>query len=109
MTTRPYSKDLRERVIYYVKDTKNQASASRLFKVSTSTVSRWWARYQQEGKVEALKRQGSKGKISLNQLQQYVEQNPNSTLSEIGKIFKVSNCAIHNRLKELGFSYKKSL
>jgi transposase len=52
-------------------------------------------------------RGGSKGKLDPSQLEEYAKQNPNQTLEEIGKAFGVSDCAIHKRLKALGFKYKK--
>ena len=107
MTTSPYSTDLRIRVIEHIKSGKTQASASRTFRISTSAVSRWWERYIKSGTLKAKPRLGSKGKVDVKALEKYVRLNPNTTLSELGVMFGVSACAIHNRLRELGFSYKK--
>lgn len=102
-----YSLDLKERVIAYIKSGNNQKTASKIFKVSTSSVNRWWLSYKKENKIVSKPRLGSKGKINPQELKSYVEANANKTLSEISKQFKVSACAIHKRLKKLGYSYKK--
>lgn len=49
---------------------------------------------------------GSKGKINP---ENYVETNSDKILLEIASKFGVSTCAVYKRLKQLGFSYKKSL
>lgn len=102
-----YSLDLRERVIAYIKAGNDQKTTSKIFKISTSSVNRWWLRYQKENVIGPKPRLGSKGKINLQELKAYVEANEDKTLSEMSKLFKVSICAIYKRLKKLGFSYKK--
>lgn len=107
MTKKAYSNDLRSRVIEYIKLGNTQRSAVELFKISKSAVNRWWLRYKNDGVLIAKVKGGSKGKINLSKLIEYVGANPDKTLTEIGKEFGASNCAIHKRLKKLGFSYKK--
>ena len=109
MTSKAYSNDLRSRVIEYIKTGNSQKSAAALFKIGKSAVSKWWLRYKQEGSMVSKPRGGSKGKIDPTKLKQYVESNPDKTLEEIGKEFGASDCAIHKRLRKLGFSYKKRL
>ena len=109
MTTSPYSLDLRERVISHIREGNNQKATSDIFKVSKSTVSRWWIRYISEGELAAKKRPGRKGKINKEQLIMYVESNPDKTLADISAVFEVSIWSIHFWLKKLGFSYKKKL
>jgi transposase len=105
--TRVYSLDLRERVINHIKSGNSQKATVEIFKVSKSTVSRWWIRYKNDGEFGAKKRLGSKGKINKEQLVIYVEANPDKTLAEISTIFNVSIWTIHFWLKKLGFRYKK--
>jgi len=107
MTTSPYSTDLRIRVIERIKSGETQISTSRLYKVSTSAVSRWWNRYKNSKIVSAKPRLGSKGKVDPEKLKKYIESNPDTNLKNLGILFGVSACAIHNRLKAMGFSYKK--
>ena len=107
MQKRQYSVDLRERVIAYIEAGNDQKRTSKTFKISTSSVNRWWLRYQKENVISPKPRLGSKGKINIQELKAYVEANEDKTLSEMSKLFKVSICAIYKRLKKLGFSYKK--
>ncbi len=107
MRRKTYSNDLRERVIEHVKAGHTHRETAALFKIAKSSVTNWWGRYQQEGSMKSKARGGSKGRINLSQLKEYVEENPNRTLKEIGQVFGVSDCAIHKRLKQLGFVYKK--
>jgi transposase len=107
MSTKAYSNDLRERVINHIKSGSSQASAVRLFKIGKSAVSRWWIRYKKENVMTALPKLGSKGRIDIHSLKNYVIANPDKNLIEVGKEFKVSGTAIYKRLKKVGFSYKK--
>ncbi|KKB96247.1 Transposase [Candidatus Arcanobacter lacustris] len=107
MTTKSYSNDLRLRVIDQIKSGMKQKMVSQLFAVSINAVNRWWLRYKKEGSLVSKIRGGSKGKLDPLELEKYVKSNPNQTLEEIGKVFGVSDCAIHKRLKALGFRYKK--
>jgi transposase len=102
-----YSLDLRERVIDHIKGGNNQRTTSKLFKVSTSTVSLWWIRYQKEGHVRPRKLLGSKGKIDTEILIKMIEEDGDKTLAEMGLICKVSASAISQKLRRLGYSYKK--
>ncbi|WP_084024545.1 IS630 transposase-related protein [Holospora obtusa] len=47
MTKKHYSLDLSERVIEYIKLGNTQNTTSKIFKVSKSSVSRWWIGYQE--------------------------------------------------------------
>ncbi|WP_021827412.1 IS630 transposase-related protein [Holospora obtusa] len=49
MTKKQYSLDLMKRVIEYIKLGSNQNATSKIFKVSKSSVNRWWIRYQEAG------------------------------------------------------------
>ena len=84
MTTSPYSTDLRIRVIERIKSGETQISTSRLYKVSTSAVSRWWNRYKNSKIVSAKPRLGSKGKVDPEKLKKYIESNPDTNLKNLG-------------------------
>lgn len=107
MTTKAYSNDLRLRVIENIKSGMKQKMVAQLFVVSVNAVNRWWLRYKKEGSLVSKRRGGSKGKLDPLRLEEYVKLHPNQTLKEIGNRFGVSDCAIHKRLKALGFRYKK--
>ena len=63
-----YSLGLKERVIAHIKSGNDQKTTSKIFKVSTSSVNRWWLRYQKENKITPKPCLGSKGKISPKEL-----------------------------------------
>ncbi len=107
MINKSYSKDLRVSLVEYLKEGNSQASASKIYKISTSTVNRWWLIYKNENRVSCKARGGSKGKIDPLSLAKFVEKNPDKTLSEIGLEFGIKASSVYYRLKSLNFSYKK--
>ena len=107
MRTSPYSIDLREKVIKFLEAGNTKASASRVFNLNISTVSRWHERYQETGNFSAKKRPGAKSKIDQEALLEYVASNPDATLKEISKQFMVSLWGIYYWFQKLGINYKK--
>jgi transposase len=107
MTTKSYSTDLRKRVIEYLQEGGNYKEASLIFKVSISALGRWYRRYKKGKSYEAKKRGGSRRKIDLKMLEQYVQANPDMSLKQASGEFHVSAFTISYWLKKLGYSYKK--
>jgi transposase len=107
MTTSPYSKDLRERVIKFVEAGNSQKSASELFKLNPSTISRWWLRYKREGHYRPRVRIGKAPRVSVESLKNYIEAHPNFKTSDMGRYFNMSGAGAFYWLKKLGYSYKK--
>jgi transposase len=107
--TKNYSNDLRQRVIEYLDAGNGYASASNLFKVSISAIGRWYRKYKQEGTYLPKKRGGSKIRIDLNKLEEYVKSNEDMTLKKSAQKFGVSIFTISYWLKRLGYSYKKKI
>ena len=105
--TKSYSNDLRKRVIEYLDCGENYEEASKLFRVSVSAIGRWYRRYKEEGNYQAKIRGGSKKKIDLNELEEYVKANKNMTLKETAKKFNVSSFTISYWVSKLGYSYKR--
>ena len=54
---RPYSQDLRERVIAALEAGETQAEVAERFEVHKSTLEKWWYRYQATGTCAALPHQ----------------------------------------------------
>ena len=104
---RAYNIDLRKKVIVFILAGSSQKKASETINLNKSTVNRWWLRYNREGNVNPRKNLGSKPKLKVAQLIEYVEKHPDSRLCDIGLKFNVSAISIHRYLKKLGFSYKK--
>lgn len=107
MSTSPYSKDLRKRVIDYIESGNSQVQAAKLFCLNGSTVNRWWLRYQKEGHYKPRVRPGAKVKIDAAALEEAVKSNPDVKAEDLAKLYKVNKWTICRWLKKLGFSYKK--
>ena len=107
MSTSPYSLDLREKVIKFVTAGNSQRAAARVFDISKTTVSTWFIRYKKEGNYYPKKRLGAQSKMDMSQFIKYVEDNPNSTTSEIGRRFDMTHGGAHYWLRKLAFGYKK--
>ncbi len=109
MSTSPYSLDLREKVINYIKNGNSQKSATEVFNLHRNTVNRWIMRYKKEGHYNERQRPGFKSKINKSEVESFVQNNPDVKLTEVGKKFGVSSGHAGRILKQLGFTYKKNL
>ena len=107
MTTSPYSKDLRKKIIAYLDKGKTQKEASEVFGVHRNTISRWNVRYRNEGNYAARVRLGPKSRVDIKAVELFVKNNPDIKLSDIGNKFGISGWHAGRLLKKLGFSYKK--
>lgn len=107
MSTSPYSQDLREKVINYIEKGNSQRSAAKIFDIHENTISRWKVRKKKEGTILAKVRLGFKSKVDKQQLEEFVKNNSNITLKDIGKKFGITGTQVGRILKKLGYSYKK--
>lgn len=107
--SKPYSVDLRKRVLEYIEETKDKVKASQLFKVGIATIYRWIARKTQTGSVTPSRKKSYKKKIDNEKLVAYVTQNPDHFLSEIANHFGTTLQAIFYALKRLKITRKKRL
>ena len=107
MTTSPYSKDLRKKVINYLNKGKSQKEASEVFGVHRNTISRWINRCKKEGNYAAKKRLGRKSRLDYQKVECFVQSNGDVKLSDIGTTFSISKGYAAVLLQKLGFSYKK--
>ena len=113
---RPTSIDLRERVVAArVEDGQSMGKIAERFRMPKSTVQNILRRYKQAGTV-APKAHGGGRKPSfspkaLQCLERDVVDHPDATLEELRERsgVSVSLVAYHKRLKQLGFTRKKSL
>lgn len=106
---RPYSVDLRKRVLEYIEETKDKTKASQLFKVGIATIYRWIARKTQTGNLEPSRSKAYKKKIDDQKLIAYLEQHPDHFLSEIAAHFNTTLQAIFYALRRLKITRKKRL
>ena len=102
MTTSPYSNDLRKKVINYLNQGKSQKEASKVFGIHRNTLSRWETRYRKEGSYAARPRLGCKSKLSYSEVELFVQDNPDTKLSNIGSKFAIAIAKL-----KLAIKYKK--
>ena len=106
---KPYSVDLRKRVLQHLERFPNRKEASRLFQLSIETVYRWLRCKKNEGRIQPLKRKYAFKRIDDQALIDYVQAHPDHFLSEIAKEFKVSLQSIFYALRRLKITRKKRL
>jgi len=117
---KPYSLDLRERIVAYVDGDHSAREAARVFGVSASTAIRLVSAQRGDGNLMP-KRQGrapgTAGKLAPHQdfLVARVKSEPDITLRELAVALedavglRVDLSSIHRALDRAGFSYKKRL
>src|SRR5258707_5823569 len=113
---RPYSEDLRKRIIAAKRAGKSSAEVARRFAVSQRTVERYWERYEQKGhcrvkQIGGYRRSRLAGHEKV--VASWIEAQPDLSLEELclrcQKELDValSVSALWHGLKALGLSYKK--
>lgn len=107
---KPYSDDLRGRVIGYVKSGHTKAEASRMFSVSYRTIERWMNAYHTTGKsvAKSAGRPQGTGKVDAAKLEASVNADSDKTLKDRGKEFGVSAAALCKAMQRLKISHKKN-
>ncbi len=85
------SLDLRQKVISYVGSGHSCVCAARIFWIGKSTLHRWILRKRENGNINPLPHGGGfPSKINAVDFKQYVADNPDKTLQEMGKFFGIS-------------------
>jgi transposase len=112
-----YSIDSRKRVLAAYDSNKYSLNQiAKQFQVTTRWIQKLRQQRQQEGSIAPRpqnqgRRPAFRG-VNLEQLNNFVEENPDSTLGQIKEYFSGKvNCsivAIDNTLKRLGWRYKKN-
>ena len=114
---KPYSKDLRLRVLAAVDRGMPRKEVSRIFGVSEPTIRRYLGLRRQRGAVDAKPPSGPparKGRALEAALPGQVSRNPDLTLEEHRELFydehgtEVSTASVSRALKRLGLPLKKS-
>lgn len=102
-----YSQDFRRKVIEYVNKGNSCHNASMKFEIVSNTVRNWYKRYKLEGHFSPRKVGGKKGRVSAEEVANYVKNNPNFISSEMGRHFGMTGPGALYWLQKLGYSYKK--
>lgn len=102
-----YSEDLRLRALNYVEQGGSIKEACLLFLVSRSSFQRWRLRRKHTGSLKPQGRTRSPYKLDNERLIHYIEQHPDTYLSEIAAHFNVTIPCISIALKRLKITRKK--
>ena len=106
---KPYSLDLRERVVRAVNDGKRHSEIAEMFRIGVATVRRW-VKLSKNGllkpKVPIVTRPR---KVDYMMVKQWVNNNPDKTLKEIGRECNTNDTAILYILRKLNITYKKTI
>jgi transposase len=115
---KPYSEDLRLRIVKALRDGTSKSAAARLFSVSLSSVKRY-ARIAEQGMSLAPRKGGGRppktDETTRKLLEEDVKECPGATVSErrrflqsaTGKSLSIST--VRRLLKRMGFSRKKGV
>jgi len=104
---RAYALDLRKRVVKFVSNGGTKAEAARRFALGRRTVYRYLAAAQ-TGTLSPKTSWGHWRKLDPQKLRAHVRKHPDATLRELQTVFGVSCQAIWVRLRQLGFTLKKT-
>lgn len=102
-----YSEDYRKRVNEYLDEGHTWTEAQKVFKISTTAISRWRKKYKETGEVKDAPPRRTFKKLEPEKLKGYVEKHPDAYLKEIGEVFGCSDTAVRKALKRLGITRKK--
>ena len=113
---RPYSVDLRERIVQAVVEGASVRSVAQRFAVSAPTVSRYVAKHRNEATLQPKTAPGAKKRLSPDQLtalENALQNQPDATLQERRLWLEkehgvcVSVATVHRILVQQGYTYKK--
>ena len=102
-----YSKDIRQKVIEYLKSGHTQREARETFHISIAAINRWHQLYTKTGKLEDKKPCRSFKKLDPDKLRAYVEKHPDAYLKEIGEAFGCTDTSVRKAFFRLGITRKK--
>ena len=114
---KPYSQDLRERVIAALEAGKTQAEVAAQFDIHKSTLEKWWYRWRETGSCEALPANpGPQRKLQAAEsfIRAEVKKHPDISLAELcervaeAKGIRASQSMMCRELQILNLPLKKS-
>ena len=113
---RPTSIDLRKRVVAArVEDGQSMGQIAERFKIPKGTVQNIIEHHRETGRVEPKPQNAGRKpavtKRDLKRLERTVQEHPDASLEDLRDRcgLSVSVVTVHNKLKQLGFTRKKSL
>ncbi len=114
--TRPYSNDLRERVVSAVQAGESCRAVASRFDVAVSSVVKWHQRYRSTGSVAPSKIGGYRKRVLAEHLEfihEQIKQTPHLTLHRMKDLLAergviVSHQAVWRFLRDEGLRFKKN-
>ena len=109
-----YCETFREIVLEFEKKpskatkTERIKKATKNFKVSTRTIHSWFQIRKERGNLKRKKAVWQPRKINDQELNDYVQKNPDKYLREIASHFKVSAMTVQRRLVKMEITRKKN-
>lgn len=101
-----YDKKFREKTIEYYEKGHTYKETSKIFGISTNTLSLWLKQKRETGSLERKYRL-YESKIKENDLNKYIKENPQAYQSEIAEYFNCDISTVCRRLKRLKITRKK--
>ncbi len=114
---RPYSKDLRKRIVEARERGESAEDIAQRYKVSKRSVERYWNRYQTSGSYHSYKKGKPSGSIldeHQKRLLKWIKKEPGLTLEQLRERLaeeagvNVSVVSVWKQLKRYGLSFKKN-
>ena len=103
---RAYSQDLREKVITHIMSGCSKRETAHVFNIGEDTIYRW-LRLHKAGGLKPKKRTEYPRKVDEEKLRQYVKENPDHTLKQIGQALNLAHQTVFTWLKRLQITRKK--
>ena len=103
-----YDIKYRQRVIDYMSEGHTEKETAETFKVSKATLWKWKSKLKETGSLTPKKRKETWRKVNPGDLKEYLEQNPDAYLKEIGVHFGCTDVAIFKAIRRLGITRKKN-
>lgn len=104
-----YSKDLRKRVIEYVKEGGSKRQACKTYRIGHNTIYRWLRQHQNTKSYHPKKRTEYYRKCDPIKLKALVDQQPDATLEELGSKLKLGTSTVFYALERSKLTRKKKL
>lgn len=102
-----YSEDLRKRVVEAADQGMSYRAVAKKFDIAANTVNNWHTRYQKEGHYKEKPRLGKKPRLTRAEFEDYVDNNPDQTLKEIGRHFGMTGRSARYYMDKFAYKYKK--
>jgi len=101
-----YSEDLRKKVISHIMSGCGKREAARIFNIGEASIYRW-IDLQKTGDLKAKKRIAYPCKVDEQQLKDYMINNPDDTLEQIGQALGLGTKTVWTWLRRLNITRKK--